>query len=244
MKKKITVVVIDENFYCYNLSKDEDFYLESNQVTLLRYKHCDHFKNCNDFVNSKNDQSKRIDLLIFKQNSCWTFPFALSSLLSHNAHVVTIMDEASVKEKHSNIEFISGYLNFEYSHYIDFTLLESKILKLMNVKDHFTPKLLVYSEKKNHLIDTDNILYVKSIGDYVKIVTINGVIVVYSTIKSFYTRLPFFFFRQHRSYIVNIRKIKTVSISRLELLDKSIIPLTRGRKHQILRLISSLEEVC
>ena len=106
------------------------------------------------------------------------------------------------------------------------------------------PFYFLYSEKKNHLIDTDNILYVKSIGDYVKIVTINGVIVVYSTIKSFYTRLPFFFFRQHRSYIVNIRKIKTVSISRLELLDKSIIPLTRGRKHQILRLISSLEEVC
>ena len=50
MKKKITVVVIDENFYCYNLSNDEVFYLESNLVTLLRYKHCDHFKNCNDFV--------------------------------------------------------------------------------------------------------------------------------------------------------------------------------------------------
>ena len=82
MKKKITVVVIDENFYCYNLSNDEVFYLESNLVTLLRYKHCDHFKNCNDFVNSKNDQSKRIDLLIFKQNSCWTFPFALSTTSS------------------------------------------------------------------------------------------------------------------------------------------------------------------
>lgn len=243
MKKSITVVIIDEEFFYYNLSNDEVIYLESSKINLLRYKHYNHFKKCNDFVNSKNDQSKRIDLLIFNNDTCWTFLFALSSLLSHHSHVVTIMDEASVKEKHSNIEFVSGYLNFEYAHHIDFALLESKILKLMNLKNNFTPKLLVYSEKKNHLIDTDDILYVKSIGDYVKIVTIHGVIVVYSTIKSFYARLPFFFFRQHRSYIVNIRKIKTVSISRLELLDKSIIPLTRGRKHQILRLISSLEEV-
>jgi hypothetical protein len=151
MKKKISAVIIDENFYYYNLSNDEVFYLESNQVTLLRYKNCDHFKNCNDFVNSKNDQSLKIDLLIFKQDTCWTFPFALSSLLSYNAHVVAVMDESSVKEKSSNIEFVSGYLNFEYTHEIDFTLLESKILKLMNVKNSFTPKLLVYSEKKKSL---------------------------------------------------------------------------------------------
>ncbi len=69
----------------------------------------------------------------------------------------------------------------------------------------------------------DDILYIESIRDYVKVVKQNSSIISRQTISSIEVTLPEDkFFRIHRSYIISIDKIKTFTHELVEIGDKEL----------------------
>ncbi len=89
-------------------------------------------------------------------------------------------------------------------------------------------------DKKMIRVSLNDILYIESIKDYVKIKTAEKEIVTHQKISVLETKLPpAHFIRIHRSFIVNIPKIESYSASEVELNNESI-PVGRNYKVDVM----------
>jgi len=89
-------------------------------------------------------------------------------------------------------------------------------------------------------IEFNTILYVEAFGDYVKVTTAEKVYTTYNTMKSVEDKLPSsLFLRVHRSYIVNISKIKNIDQSNL-LIEKKIIPVGNSYRESLMKKLNTL----
>lgn len=77
-----------------------------------------------------------------------------------------------------------------------------------NVVKNQEEEVFIKSEGVLLKLRTSDIEYVEAMGDYVKVVMVEGHHIVHSTMKAFEAKLPEDFIRTHKSYIVNINKIE------------------------------------
>jgi len=85
----------------------------------------------------------------------------------------------------------------------------------------------------------DDILYIESIRDYVKVVKQNSSIISRQTISSIEVTLPEDkFFRIHRSYIISIDKIKTFTHEIVEIGDKEL-PIGKLYRNSFLKRLGN-----
>lgn len=99
--------------------------------------------------------------------------------------------------------------------------------------------IMVKSESRLERVDLDQILYIEGLGDYVKIhlVGIQSPVITQMTLKSLKEKLPSSaFFRVHKSFIVQIGKIKTIERSRI-VFDKTYIPVSPAVKDEFFKLL-------
>lgn len=96
--------------------------------------------------------------------------------------------------------------------------------------------IYVYSNKKNVKVYLDDIWYIESVKDYVKIHTGAEYIISKDTISRYESLLPPSFLRVHRSYIINTAKIKAFTHHDIEIGDKEIPIGTSYKKEVIARL--------
>ena len=87
-----------------------------------------------------------------------------------------------------------------------------------------TSHIFVQSNKKNIKVLLDDILYIESIKDYIKIHTTNERLVIKHGISAFEDRLDDRFVRVHRSYIVNSNKVTAFTKQDIEI-GKIEIPI-------------------
>jgi DNA-binding LytR/AlgR family response regulator len=93
------------------------------------------------------------------------------------------------------------------------------------------------ADRKMHKVPLDEILYVESLKDYIKVVTSQKTIITKQSISSLEENLPrSAFVRIHRSYIVALNKIQsytseTVAIGRDEL------PVSRMYRHEVDKIL-------
>ncbi len=93
--------------------------------------------------------------------------------------------------------------------------------------------ILVKSGRQNARILFDEIEYIESLGDYVKINTSSGKkIITREKISKLQKKLPEDFLRIHRSFLVNRNKIKAYSKGHITLED-TVLPVSRTYKHAI-----------
>ncbi|MFO8022059.1 MAG: LytTR family DNA-binding domain-containing protein, partial [Perlabentimonas sp.] len=71
--------------------------------------------------------------------------------------------------------------------------------------------LEIMSNRKMIKIPYDDIVFIESLSDYVKVNTINGQFMSKEKISSVYEKLPSVFLRIHRSFIINKDKLKRIS---------------------------------
>lgn len=89
-------------------------------------------------------------------------------------------------------------------------------------------------------IPFDNILYFENVGDYVKVKTEEGTHIIYRTLKSIDAKLSNpKFLKVHRSYIVNLSKIKDIEESTL-VIGKKVIPISRANKSTLMSKLNLL----
>lgn len=93
--------------------------------------------------------------------------------------------------------------------------------------------IYVYSNKKNIKVHFDDILFVESIKDYVRIHTSQKSIVSKDTISRYEDLLPDAFLRIHRSFIVNTAKITAFTHHDIEIGEKEI-PIGTSYKKRVL----------
>jgi DNA-binding LytR/AlgR family response regulator len=98
----------------------------------------------------------------------------------------------------------------------------------------------VRSERKMVRVDFQEILFVESIGDYVKINLISKTIVTRETISNIEAKLPqSIFLRVHRSFIVAVNAIESYTNEFVEINQKAI-PISRKYKESILNKLDNI----
>ncbi|MEE9371777.1 MAG: LytTR family DNA-binding domain-containing protein [Saprospiraceae bacterium] len=93
--------------------------------------------------------------------------------------------------------------------------------------------MFIYADKKNFKVYFDDILYLESIKDYVRIHILKKNIITKGTISHFEGLLPSCFLRIHRSYIVNTSKINAFTNHDVEINNKEI-PIGVSYKRAVL----------
>lgn len=104
------------------------------------------------------------------------------------------------------------------------------IQQLMDEKEKMKKSFLeIMSNRKITKIPYDDIVYIESLSDYIKVITIKDQIVSKEKISNLANRLPEIFLRIHRSFIINTEKIKSISYDEVLVNDVS---LTIGRSYR------------
>jgi len=100
--------------------------------------------------------------------------------------------------------------------------------------------IFVNSNLQKKKVIVGEIKWIEAFGDYVKLVTDSGSILVLSTMKAFIQRLPAErFVRIHKSYTVNIERIDRFNSTSVEIEGKRI-PLSRLKKMDLERALSEI----
>ncbi|MFT4032976.1 MAG: LytTR family DNA-binding domain-containing protein [Siphonobacter sp.] len=112
-----------------------------------------------------------------------------------------------------------------------------------NTNDNSKPdsrEIYVKTDGRYIRLEYDQILYIENVGDYVKIRTPQSSYIVYATMKNLEEKLSSdYFFRVHRSFIVNLSKIVDIEESNLVIADK-VIPISRANKPELLERLNIL----
>ncbi len=102
--------------------------------------------------------------------------------------------------------------------------------------DHF----FVRSDRKMIKICYDNILFIESTGDYLKIVIESKTVITRDTISNIEAKLPQKdFIRTHRSFIVSLAKIDSFTSEYIET-GKKQIPVSRNYKDSVMNRLGNL----
>lgn len=96
--------------------------------------------------------------------------------------------------------------------------------------------------KKMVKVEIDDILYVESIKDYIKVATSSKTVTTKEQISNFYLNLPSaHFIRPHRSFLVNINKIDAYSYSIIEIAGIEV-PIGRNYKEECIKRLDKLNQ--
>ena len=108
---------------------------------------------------------------------------------------------------------------------------ELEVLKVEKKKTE-KPFLELTSNRKLVRIPFENIIYIESLADYVKVHSnLHGEIISKEKISVLEEKLPEFFIRIHRSFIVNRKKVTGFSNNEVEI-GEMVLPIGRSYKQQ------------
>lgn len=101
--------------------------------------------------------------------------------------------------------------------------------------------LEVMSNRRMAKIPYNEIIYIESLSDYIKVITINDEIRSKEKISKLSERLPDVFLRIHRSFIINSEKIKEHSLDQV-LVDGYKLNIGRSYRKEVKELLNSKDE--
>ncbi|MDZ7719608.1 MAG: LytTR family transcriptional regulator DNA-binding domain-containing protein [Balneolaceae bacterium] len=114
---------------------------------------------------------------------------------------------------------------------------EFKVQQLMEEKEALkTEFITIRADRKNHQIKLDDIIYLESLSDYVKLHTSDQTLTTRETISSFEKTLPETFIRIHRSYIVNQEHVSNFNSTSVEIGDLEL-PISRTYKSDAISIL-------
>jgi len=86
----------------------------------------------------------------------------------------------------------------------------------------------------------NDILYIESMKDYVKVITDKGVIITRQSISSVEEMLPDnLFLRIHRSFIVSLPRIRSYTSELIEI-DKTEVPIGKLFRNEVLKKVAGI----
>ncbi|WP_347218205.1 LytTR family DNA-binding domain-containing protein [Chryseobacterium sp.] len=145
---------------------------------------------------------------------------------------INFMKIVGAKQKYILTTAYSEYALEGYEHNIvDYLLkpisFERFLKSAMKAQERFSfqeedAHFFVKSSGQQHRINFNEILYIESIKDYVNIRTVREEYIVLDTLKSMENQLSERFVRIHKSFIINLDKIKSIGAKKLMLSEQEI----------------------
>jgi len=113
------------------------------------------------------------------------------------------------------------------------------IQSLLDEKEKMKKSFLeIMSNRKMTKIPYDDIVYIESLADYIKVMTINNEVTSKEKISKLDERLPDKFLRIHRSFIINTERIKERSADEV-LVDDVRLNIGRSYRKKVKELLNS-----
>ncbi len=134
---------------------------------------------------------------------------------------------------------VTDYLKKPFT-YVRFQEAIGKAADLFSEKKNIPKKedIFIKSDGKLTRLNYEDILYIESVGDYVKYCTPEKKYITHSTLKAVEEKMDkVYFMKVHRSYIVNLRKIRNIQDNTLSIGD-SIIPISKVLKTEVMGRIN------
>ncbi len=101
-----------------------------------------------------------------------------------------------------------------------------------------TKSIFIKTDKEIVKVDIEDILFIESMREYVKVFTGNKKLITLQSLSKFEEALPAEnFFRVHRSYIVNVNSINKIMGNTIIIGDHKV-PISRGQRQSFLDLIN------
>jgi len=100
-------------------------------------------------------------------------------------------------------------------------------------------RLFIKDGNKLVKIELSEVIYFKSEANYISVVLQDKKILTLMTLKDLESKLPEFFMRVHRSYIVNLNKIDYINNNVIEM-GKDLIPVSHSYEKELLTKINLL----
>ena|SRR5689334_7203457 len=195
-----------------------------------------HFTNVNDAVAFLNNH--RVDLIFLDVEMPGDDGFKLLDRILYSPKV--ILTTSKTEYAYNAFEYhVTDFLKkpFTYQRFqeaISKLALQEDIRKKESTDDH----IYIKTDGKLVRLNNDDILYIESMGDYVKFVLADKKYVSHNTIKNLEEKInPAVFLKIHRSYIVNMKKVQnirdnTVVINGLEL------PISKANRAEVLKRLN------
>lgn len=135
------------------------------------------------------------------------------------------------------IVFVTSFIRLV----IQFQKREKLLAKFKSDKErNEQPNILVRSDRKNHLVSLNELFYIESLNDYVKIVATDSEIITREKITSLSNKLPDRFIRIHRSFLVNSEKVTSFTNSEISI-GNVTLPISRTYKKQATETLERLQ---
>jgi DNA-binding LytR/AlgR family response regulator len=133
------------------------------------------------------------------------------------------------------IVFLYGFILLARRSFVNQRVIQAFEAEKAKQQDDF---LLVRVERKTVKILREDIVYLESIGDYVKITTsaADRPLVTKEKISKLHQTLPASFLRIHRSYIVNSAKVLSYNAEQLQIKNVHL-PISRTYKKTVLQAL-------
>ena len=104
-------------------------------------------------------------------------------------------------------------------------------------KEEIDAFIFFKSDKKIHKIDLESIHYIEAVGDYMKVITDSGQLLINETMKNLQEELPArSFIRVHKSFIISRVHIKYIEGNYIQVANKSI-PIGATYRNDVLASI-------
>ena len=196
-----------------------------------------HFSNVTDALSFLNSNS--VDLIFLDVEMPGANGFELLDQIAFSPKVIL----TTAKEEYAYNAFqynVSDYLMkpFTYQRFLEALqkIQPSKeTISTNSASDH----LYIKTDGKLIRLNNDSILYIESMGDYVKFVTIDGKkYITHNTIKNLEEKVSKqHFLKVHRSYIVNLHKIDDMR-ENLLFIKGNEIPVSKANKADVFRRLN------
>ena len=235
MAKKITCVIVD----------DEPIAREILESFIKKTPNLELIASCKNAVEALQvTQTDAIDLFF----------------LDINMPEINGLSLAKIINKKSNIIFTTAYRDYAVDGFdlqvTDYLLKPIAFDRFLQaVQKISTPNSFINTSKENETskdfmfvradrkmvkINFFDILYIESLGDYVKVFTNDSTIITRETISSFDDKLPKEqFLRVHRSFIIALNKIDSYTNEYIEI-QKKAISISRSYKDTVLQKLAQV----
>ena len=175
-------------------------------------------------------------------------------LLDYNLPDITGKEILQLVGQHTAVIMITANKGFasesyEYDQIVDFLVKPidftrffkgiQKAQKFLNGNEQSESQLFIKDGNKLVKVDLSEVLYIRSAANYVQMVLEKKKILTLMTLKEIEQKLPGYFQKVHRSYIVNVNKIDTIGTGELKINDEEI-SISDSYEKELLKKINLL----
>ncbi|WBX70807.1 LytR/AlgR family response regulator transcription factor [Tenacibaculum retecalamus] len=200
-------------------------------------------KNASEVINFM--QTEEIDLFFLDINMPEISGLSLAKIIDKKSKIIftTAYRDYAVDGFNLNIvDYLLKPISFDRFFQAVQKVFDLQITKTTKkvIKQVSNDFMFVRADRKMVKINFNNILYIESLGDYVKIFTSNQTIITRETMNNIESKLPSInFIRIHRSFTVSLNEITSYTNEFIEI-GKKALPISRSYKESVLQKLAKV----